>query len=626
MPVAIQALLGVAALVVVAAACYGWGHATRRLLRLPSPGAPATIALGVAAVVAVGGVLNLARVAYAPALWLLLAAGCYWFARVARSLPAAWRLLPEATDRSDRRDAALAAALIVAVVGIAIATQLPPAIFNHDDDLRKYFTHPLRMLATGTLAGGTMNALGSEALGGMALLHAFVLSVLPIGCINGVDAVFGLALLLAMSARLAWRRLAALPGAALAVICIAAIEPQYVNVSLLYLGAALVLACALLAAQAHGGPPALALGLLYGSMVALKPTFAFFAVLHLPLTAACVAAERASLRAGLAWGLQSGVAAAAAVAPWVLMYAPLYLNASWGAPVEVVPSGPPDGLDQLLSANPAPYGATFAHYSALAGLIVVVPLLALGSWRRVGPVERREIAAAAAIALAACGAWLYVIAVSAPELYGRVHALRYSVPLLLGAAPAALLLAAHGLRPLSGGAAAVALAMLVVAASFTPSLADRIQMAVQYRTIHAFLNRDSFTKRYGHFIEVLLQDFGQLRDAQLRVPAGETIVVWVAQPFALDYARNPIVDIEMAGLATRWARIPPGTRYLLWEHILWSDDELDAQSVYARGARERLSALRAKELMRKLRAETERGEVQMRDERFLLLRFQSDAR
>jgi hypothetical protein len=103
------------------------------------------------------------------------------------------------------------------------------------------------MLATGTLAGNPVSALGSESFGGQAFLHGFVLSAFPMPFINGVDAVFGLLLLMALAASAGWRRLGLLPGAVLGPLAIVAINPRYVNVSALYIGAALIATAVMLA-------------------------------------------------------------------------------------------------------------------------------------------------------------------------------------------------------------------------------------------------------------------------------------------------------------------------------------------------------------------------------------------
>lgn len=186
-------ILGVASL-------YGWGVAARRFTNAREGGWATTIALGLAALLFAGGLAALARIAYAPALWALALAGlvpCAW--RPARRRP----VLPAGV--SARLELALAALVIAAAAGFAIATQLPPRAFNFHDDFEKYFAFPVRLLATGTLAGAPLNALGAETLGGISLLHGMVLSAFPIRYINGVDAVFGLLLLMALAASAGWQ-------------------------------------------------------------------------------------------------------------------------------------------------------------------------------------------------------------------------------------------------------------------------------------------------------------------------------------------------------------------------------------------------------------------------------------
>ena len=106
----------------------------------------------------------------------------------------------------------LAVGLITLVIGFAILTQFPPSAFNYHDDFQKYLAHPVRMLATGTLFGSPLSAIGSETLGGLAFLHAFPLLVAPVEYINGVDAILGLLLLMMLGASAGWGRAGALAG------------------------------------------------------------------------------------------------------------------------------------------------------------------------------------------------------------------------------------------------------------------------------------------------------------------------------------------------------------------------------------------------------------------------------
>src|SRR5262249_35092577 len=157
----------------------------------------------------------------------------------------------------------------------AVATQLPPDVFNFHDDLQKYFAHPVRQLATGTLLGSPLSALGSETLGGIAFLQSFVVSIFPLQYINGVDAIFGLSLLMILGAAAGWRLMSPLPGALFAPLLIACINPQYVNVSALYIGSCLMATAIMLTVEVQGRaahrPCPLAMGLIYGGLIALKP-------------------------------------------------------------------------------------------------------------------------------------------------------------------------------------------------------------------------------------------------------------------------------------------------------------------------------------------------------------------
>lgn len=625
-------LLKAVALVVAGASLFGWGIVAQRLTGLSRLSWPVTTALGVASVLAIGGILNLAKIAFAPALWSVAAAGWLAFAlRETGSEPMFARMARavRSCTVSERVEGALAFAFIVAVIGFAIGTQLPPNGFNEDDDLQKYFSHPVRMLATGTVFGSPLSSIGAETLGGAAFLHGFVLSVLPVGFINGIDAVFGLALLLCLGAVAGWRRFAPLPGALLVPLLIACIEPLYVNISPLYLLAALIAATALLMADARPPPPAAALGLLYAGLVALKPTAAVFIGGQLCLLTIAVCATRASVRAGASWALRALAWSALALAPWILLNLPHFLDAGPAA-AAVAPAvdSPPSGL---LSFETGIYGRSLGLYAVLAALVLVVALARLLFRPRGGtPDERWRVASLIAAALAAAGAWGIVVLVLARHVSGIEASVRYTMPFLLGVLPAiALLLAALTARqPMFARAWLPAGALLAVCAAFAPSLVDRYATALKYRSILAYLppqvsivSPDAFAR---HF-DALLSDArrSRLRSLQHLIPAGAPFVAWVGQPFHLDFARNPILDVDPAGLASRWARVPENVRYVLWDRRNWARQ---ADTVYTwsagrnSGLRDRAIAARVDAFTREFSEEFRAGTVLHQDDDFVVFR------
>ncbi len=612
-------MLAVAWLFVIACSGIGLGHVVRRAARSSGPLAT-TAGVGLGALVFVGGVLNLARVAFAPVLCAVVAAGaiaCVVSFRGVRR--------PKLVDRAARVELLLAAAVILLPAAFAIATQFPPRAFNFHDDLQKYLAHPVRMLATGTLAGNPLSALGFDTLGGQAFLHGIVLAVSPLGYVNGVDAVLGLALLCALGASAGWRRLP-YAGAAVAPVLIVAMNPQYVNVSALYVGAALVATAVLLVADDReaAAPAPLALGLVYAAAIAAKSTFALFVALHLPFSAIAVARRGASWRAGMDWAVRVALWAAVGLAPWVLLHAPEYLRPS--ASATPVPGGVDGALD-LLSTEPLFYGATVAHYTAAAGIGAIVLFLAIASLR--GPDERRVVhvawglVAASAAGVASCA----VLIALGPQLVGYEASVRYAIPFLLGTiAVTAGLAGSLGLAGRRWRGCVPALAALALAVAFVPSLVARWRQAADAGSILAFSSLAA-SERYLAFNRMAMSDDTRthVRSLQRRVPEGEPLLAWITMPFHLDHRRNRIYDVDAAGLNPSWGAVPVDARYLLWQYAGFGVRTARDLSLRMRGpgARERQGSARTLELMARLQRLSASGETVYDDGTFALVRLGS---
>jgi hypothetical protein len=569
--------------VIVLASCalYGWGRLARRMAGLNDGDSWAlTLALGLALLIAMGGVLNLVRLAGAWPLTGLAVFGMGLFlAPFARpgALRGAWTTSVMALRDAPGRLVLIAIA--VAVLVFTVATQLPPAIYNYHDDFQKYFAHPVRMLETGTLYGSPLSAMGSESLGGMAFLHGFAAAHFPIRYINGVDAAFSLFLCLLLIAGFAWRRPAVMPTAALAMAALFAINPQYVNVSSLYTGSALVLAVIFITAdpaERRSGPPsALAVGLIHAALGALKPTFLLFAALHLVFTAVAVARANRGARGGLIWGAAAAGWGVMFIAPWLALHGPHFFTAL----TDPVPGASGDtvplviSLIDVFSTARLFYGASFAHYS---GLMFAVLLCAVAAARHFGTKNGGDgaelsMSAAATVAAACAGltAYLLMLHLGGPLLAGYGQALRYSIPVLIAAVPAALCLAAlhlmHGRPGRLARAAPPVIALLIIAA-FAPDLRVRMEQAVKAGTIFA-IPRLANSERYRDYNRLMFHAGAgeRIRAIQQRIPADAAILAWINTPFHLDYRRNPIIDVDIAGLTTPWAR-SSGARYVLWEY------------------------------------------------------------
>ncbi|HTB09944.1 MAG TPA: hypothetical protein VK752_00155 [Bryobacteraceae bacterium] len=558
---------------------FGWGSAFRRLFRLEPVNPPLTVVLGMAAVVFIGGILNLARFAYPPALVVLAVIGVVLAIRPALSLV---------------RPPVLISVLILMVLIFTTTTQLPPSIYNFHDDYQKYFAYPIRMVETGTVFGSTLSAMGLQTLGAQAFLDGFVVGFFPIRYINGVDAVFGLFLCLMLATQFSKSRATTL----VCVLSVILINPQYVNVSTLFCGSALIMA--MIAVE---DPPSL--GLLCAALIAMKPIYAVFIAIYL-LASAFIAAG------GIRWAIRAGLAAALFLSPWALVHAPNYAAAFRTHHPALTPV--PGEIDtqrlNLFSFEPLAYGSTAANYTLL-----VIAIAACGM------ICRRSSRKTLACAITGVATFLVFVYVLGPLQYGYEHGLRYFTPVAIALAPAIFAWTAS----VQSRAWLPMLIAAVPLAAFGPSLRARFAMALETHSAvsYAWLAKDPVYVAYNRRV-LSPSERDDVQVLQDRVPAGETILAWMNTPFYLDYKRNRIIDIDTAGIAVPWASVPRA-RYLIWDYAGFATaDEADYEDrALNAGAGERKDSLATIDFMHRLDHVVENGEVLFDDGKIRLVRLLS---
>jgi hypothetical protein len=535
---------------------WGWGSAFQRMFGLERASWPATAAVGMAAVVFIGGLLNLARLAYPWALAVVVATGVYFALREGVSL--AMPPIPVAL-------------VVAAVMTFTIATQLPPGIYNAHDDFQKYFAYPIRMLETGTVFGSPLSAMGTQTLGAQAFLDAFLVALFPIVYINGVDAVFGL--FLSMMAASQFGR--SLATTLLCVASVVFIDPQYANISTLYCGSALIMAIAT-------APGAAAVGLLYAALIAMKPTFAVFVAIHLLATAGSV---RGVLRTALA--------TAGFLLPWVLVHAPHYLSGLRAKHPTAVPGYIVKDSLNLLSFAPLEYGASAASYTLV--------MVAMGICGAICFRERK------AIATCASGIVTFFVLIYAlgPLHAGYEQSLRYYAPVAIGLAPAILGWASTYRTRLT------LIVASIVLAGFGPSLWTRVESAWTAHSVWSYA-WSTADRDYTEYVERVLagSEKETVQALQEKVPAGETILAWINAPFYLDYKRNRIIYIDPAGIGNFWAGVPKA-RYLIWDYDGFATRDADwyRRQALDVGAGERRNAALSLDFLQSLEGMVKDGEV-----------------
>ena len=567
-----------AAMAGFAFALYGWGCAFRRLFKMERGIWPVTLLLGLAVTVFLGGLLNDVALAYPISLLILVVCGAVLSIAVIGERSRSLASLSSAvrSELSTKGWQLLGcAAVIAAVLAFVVATQLPPSAYNSGDDYEKYFAHTVRMLETGTVFGSPLSCIGSETLGGQAFLDAFEVAAFPIAYINVVDAVLGLLLCLVLACHSTGGRKDLAAVSILCVLAAALIDPQYVNISTLYLGSALIMAAIALSADPRElgkAPNAPALALLYAAMTAMKPTFVLFAVVHATFVAVALAVHTRRIWTGVRWAAICAGAGAVFLSPWIVLHASNYYTALTDpvAQEPLTPTPASEVLD-LLSPDKLFYGSSMLQFTIIVAVAVAGAMTTLWLARSSNGSLRMSALMTAAAGATCVLAYAVLLVVLGPLLAGYGTSVRYFAPLAIGIVPmvcglAALHVANTGSSPLVRIMLPLALALVPVAA-FLPSALTRDEQTLRFNSILAFSGL-AHSPRYIEYSRQTLYGPTSENVAKLQamVPEGEPIVAWINQPFYLDYARNPIIDVDGAGLNTPWAQMPR-YGYVIWEYL-----------------------------------------------------------
>ncbi len=591
-------------------ALFGWGSLIASFLKIYWP-FPLTISLGMAGWIFLGGILNLLGLAYPLALDSIVLFGlAYSVLTFLRS----WRLQVFSNYRNqyfskDYLLRFLPAAIVILIVFIFVAyTISSPKAFNFHDDLEKYLSHPIRMLATGSRGGSAFNALGSETLGGQAFLHGFAVAHWPLGYVNTIDSVFAFVLCLMMLLSVALRTGLPFWFIPLVVTVPIFINPQYVNISSIYTAIVLILLLFLglwIQVKEQNGafttwPCTAWLGLVYAALVALKTVYLLFVVVHFTILFVGLICLSYSWKDVLLWTTKVTAGVIVFISPWVLLY---YSN--WIAFLANIIAPHTYVLDSggyrytqkainLLSLDPLFYdfSSTFAHYT-LTMILVALCSIFLFVYKLPNELKyKMQTLTEFAACVTAPILYFASIVIIAPRLLGPDEGLRYVCPVIIAAVPATLIIASTRVSAAIQGkniknqllryplVIFVVFAMGVIGC-FSSSLAERAKQAIHYGSLLSFPKRARNPEYIAYNRYAFSSDAKkEVQTAQQMVPEGALLIAWTPLAFHLDYNRNRIVDIDPAGLANPWLDFPfgkdfsdgvkyfidSGAYYILWHY------------------------------------------------------------
>ena len=366
-------------------------------------------------------------------------------------------------------------------------------------------------------------------------------------------------------------------------LALLAVDPHYANVSGLYSIAALALAtlfASLDAPEPGTVKPRMrveaAVGLLYAAQIAVKATALSFIGLHFLFWIGATALLGRDWRFALRRGAMTALWSLVFLSPWLALWAPDYVAILAPPPGSPVLPPPPAHMPAFVDPFTTEMFIPYAWYSTTAILVLCYGAAVLIRARRLAePSARLRAAAFVAFCAAAAGNYAFCIGYVGPYLLDLGGATRYAAPSLAAGIGAALALGPACLS--DGGEAAPSripvwasvLAGVAVIVMFGPSFEQRVSYSALYKMPQSYLRRWSQQQMEGAAEATADAFHGKLRadveTAQIQVPAGEPLLVWMQTPFLLDYRRNPIYEIGWYQLVRPWTLIPK-TNYVLWQY------------------------------------------------------------
>jgi hypothetical protein len=575
-------LTSVAALLALGVSFWGWGRVAARILYgSNSVGWFYPAALGLAVVTVLGGFGNSLEVASPGFLWAIIAIGCTFAAEAIRHI-------------RFNREALLWLIMLggagLAALGFLASTLMPAGVFNHFDDFHTYIVRPIRMVQTGSLAGGWFDLLGWDALGAQSFFQGFLLLVFPPAYLNGFDAVFCAALAIALSGELSRRLGAPLVVAATAMTVLVAINPQTVNLSSLYSGTVavqgLLLATLLwneaLAAETRQVPwrPAIAIGFFLALLIGLKATLAVFSAIFSVLWLMCALIFYRGRRAVILSGLGALLTTVLAVSPWLVLHRDNLLTALarllGGQFSDSGDSGPaPKGVRAYYEFwnLDSTYGGKFIDYTLLAAGLLVAGVVTLAVlWRHRDSENHAYLISVSAASIAAV-----LIFLGHPYLTDAETAIRYAIPVFLAVAPFVVTVSGrfrlvtpmvHGARPAMTAHSMLVSVLFLLAAvvMFGDVMQRRVNNLLEKRTSVSY----PVGKELGEYSRYALSSLARdnVMHAQRVTEPGAGILVAISQPFQMDFARNRVMVATEPALLVPWLDLPLDAGVDVFRHYL----------------------------------------------------------
>ena len=210
--------------------------------------------------------------------------------------------------------------------------------------------------------------------------------------------------------------------------------------------------------------------------------------------------------------------------------------------------------------------------------------------------------------------YLIILFVVGPNNLQSSTFIRHSIPFVIATIPIGILLLYSILHEkLKYTSTISAIVVLLISLNFLPVYMKRISQIYNCGSQLSF-TKFACSENYINYSKSIINKDRQLLtlEWQKYIPENKSVVAWVNTPFFLNFKRNEIIEIDIAGLDNDWV-IFPSAEYMIWEHTGFATRSLKDLRYTAKNGPliPRRHSIRSLQLIRKLNNFYDKGKIKL---------------
>ena len=556
---------------------YGWGHIF--FLKSLSSYISVNIVIGMSVTLFIGGILNNFNFANESTIKTIFYLGLFlFFIKIIINS----RFLKNITLIKSFKKNYYILLLPIILLIVSIFSSIDPDAYNYHDDFQKYFIHPIKMLETGSVFGGTLSAIGQQSLGGQAFFQSFFLSFVGLNAINIFDSVFCLSISIFLLLELALKERALMFGTLIACLVVL-FHPQYVNISSLYSSVLFILTSIILSLEFlrnHSNVNSfyfkyiLALSFSLASLVILKTNNAIFPLIYFFIFIFFIFIFRKFSKPIFQSIFITPLISLILVVPWLITLFNLYKDSTQSTNKTLnlkIPSLQIEPyIKKLISNDSLIYGGSHFAYTSLTivGFLLIVLIIFVLKRKKIELQKLEKTNLFLSFVSIFSGIAIYFVMIFLGAKYSPIEDLtRYSLPFIVATIPIGLFFLFVSIpKNFLYSKFVFYFIIIVLSINFFQYYVNR---TIQSYKCGSQLSFTSFacSKDYLNYNKEVFKKEKKLfvQKLQKNIPEKKAIMVWINTPFYMDFKRNEIIDISIGGFDNPWAKFP-SAEYMIWEY------------------------------------------------------------